>query len=279
MLLWKANPSQVGGNDVLEMSDLDQLGAGPFAVATGVGSATAELAFDVNSLFVVWDRPSVSARYQHSDGSWDPPASLGSAPNWGARIAASESGSALVVFPVSVTQDQTLSARHYTASLGWADAQSLDTQGDKGTTGVVYPDVALDAAGNGLAIWTTTMTYPVSTSGPSTTFNTDKELRSQRYSAETGWAPAHDTLDVGATSEQALALDGAGNGFVVGVTPSGEVRAARFRADSGWQPSELLGTLPTTAYAAQPQIVVDGHGRASAIWRSDLTLMIRRFSP
>lgn len=109
-------------------------------------------------------------------------------------------------------------------------------------------------------------------------FNADQELRSQRYSVENGWAPTHDTLDVGATSEQALALDPAGNGFVVGVTPSGEVRAARFRAASGWQPSVLLGTLPTTTYAAQPKIVLDYQGRGAAIWRSDLDLMIRRFS-
>ena len=110
-----------------------------------------------------------------------------------------------------------------------------------------------------------------------TSFTTDQELRSQRYRVESGWAPAHDTLDVGATSEQALALDPAGNGFVVGVTPSGEVRAARFRAGA-WQPSVLLGVLPTTNCAAQPKVVLDYQGRGMVLWRSDLDLMIRRFS-
>jgi hypothetical protein len=277
-LLWKTSASGIGGNELLQVSDLDQLGAAPFTVASGVGTATADLAFDTNGLFVVWDRPSVNARYRQPGGGWGPPAALGSTTNSGARIAAGWGGSALVVFPVSIASDQTLSAHYYAPSSGWADAQSLDTQGNKGTTGVSDAAVAVDAAGNALAIWTTTMTYPVNQADAGTSFNIDNELRSQRYDVESGWVPTHDTLDVGATSEQALALVAAsGNGFVVGVTPSGEVRAARFRAGS-WQPSVLLDTLPTTTYAAQPKIVVDGTGRATAIWRSDLDLMIRRFS-
>jgi hypothetical protein len=37
-------------------------------------------------------------------------------------------GNALVVFPVSIGSDQTLSAHYYTPSSGWGNAQSLDTE-------------------------------------------------------------------------------------------------------------------------------------------------------
>ena len=277
-LLWKTNPSGIAGNELLQVSDLNQPSAVPVTVASGVSTAGADLSFGTNGLFVVWDRPSVTARYRQSDGSsWDPPVALGSASEGVTRIAASWGGNALVVFPVSIGSEQTLSARYYTPSSGWGNAERLDTQGNMGTTSVSNADVRLDAAGNGLAIWTTAATDPVSQTDAGTSFNTNQELRSQRYSFGSGWAPTHDALDVGATGEQALALDPAGNGFVVGVTPRGEVRAVRFRAGD-WQPSVLLGTVPTTTHAAQPKMLLDSQGRGAAIWQSDQDLILRRFA-
>ncbi|HXK18155.1 MAG TPA: hypothetical protein VNG33_10155, partial [Polyangiaceae bacterium] len=98
--------------------------------------------------------------------------------------------------------------------------------------------------------------------------------RSQRYDAASGWLPTHDTLDLGQTSEMALALDDSGNGFAVGVNGS-EVRAARWLAGAGWQPSIVLGSA---SGSASPKIALARDGRAAALWRDGKDLIIRRFS-
>jgi hypothetical protein len=174
-----------------------------------------------------------------------------------------------------------LAARRFTASTAWSSPPAdFDTRGDAGTTTVSGADVAVDPAGNAIVIWTTNMSYVVSKNGNVTTYGSRSELRSQHFSVVDGWSFAYDRLDLGATSEHALGLDDAGNGFALGVLEKGEVRASRWLPQSGWQPSTLLGQVAAQGWstpAAHPLLSVLHDGRAVALWRSGNDLVMRRF--
>jgi hypothetical protein len=264
----------------LRLADLDRLAASsPTILAESVAGSSGRLALEADgSAWAVWDSPSVSAVRISAAGSAGAADTLGQASRSGARLGVSADGSVMVVFPAKVGSAFTIVARRFSPGNGWSDATVLDTEGYKGTTSVSGADVAVDPAGNALVLWTTSMTYVVSQTGSSTTYDTISELRGQRFSVTQGWAGAHETLDIGATSEQALVLDDSGNGFAVGVVV-GAVRGARWLADSGWQPSTLLGDAPPQGVGVntQPRIAVDRSGRAAALWRSGRTLIIRRF--
>jgi len=268
-VLWHERPN--GGTQLL----FDQLGHfNPTDVDDFNGGSSAELALDRSGgAWFLWGNPDVLVRRRASDGSWTDPRSVGTENQLGACLAASADGAALALFPAKVDGKYTLATRQLSATGDVRELGPLDTEGNIGTSDVVYPALAMDAVGNALALWTTRMTYVVSQNGPSTTYGTSYELRSQRFDAKSGWLPTHDTLDLGQTSEMTLALDDAGNGFAVGVN-EGEVRAARFLDGAGWQPSIVLGSV---SGAASPKITVARNGRAAAIWRDGKDLIIRRF--
>jgi hypothetical protein len=184
----------------------------------------------------------------------------------------------MVVFPAKVGSQYTLVARRFTPNSGWSGAVALDTEGYKGTTSVSGADIAVDRAGNALVIWTTRMTYVVSQSGNVTTYDTISEFRSQHFDVTGGWESTHETNDIDATGEQAVALDDSGNGFVVGIT-NGTARAARWLSGSGWRSSIVLGDAPAQGFgvAASPRVTIDRRGGAAALWRNGTTLMISRF--
>jgi hypothetical protein len=253
--------------------------AEPTVLAQSVSGASGALGIEADGgAWAVWDAPSVSAVHVSASGTPAATDTLGQASRSGARLGVSANGSVMVVFPATVGSASTLVARRFSPSGGWSDAVALDTQGYKGTTSVSRGDVAVDPHGNAVALWLTGMTYVVSQSGNVTTYDTIYELRSQRYTRNVGWSSTHEPLDIGATSEQAIALDSSGNGFAVGIK-DGVVRGARWLTGIGWQPSVVLGAASPTSSAvnAYPRIVVDRNGRAAALWRNGTTLVIQRF--
>jgi hypothetical protein len=255
----------------MALADLSDGSAQPFSVSGAPAATGSLIEAPSGATWVIWKAaflggtgPIGVGRFSVL-GTWDRSDTLAASSAGGAALAASADGSAIAVFQGA--NGSTLVARRFTEDAGWSDPLELDTQGDAGTTSAYAANVAADPEGNAIALFTTT-------AGSGT------ELRSQRFTPSDGWASAHETLDVGATSERALGLDDAGRGFALGVLPNGEVRTARWLPESGWQPSLSIGLVqeqsPPTL-PAHPLLEVLADGRAVALWRNESSLVIRRF--
>jgi hypothetical protein len=119
------------------------------------------------------------------------------------------------------------------------------------------PSVAFDDAGNGLAVWASTLV------------STDRaRIAWSRYTSETGkWSPAADIPDsvAGAVGERrgapTVALAPSGEGVVVwrDSPVDGKINANHFLPDSGWSSAEVAsgGTVVPYVFDAAP-VVFDG---------------------
>ena len=126
---------------------------------------------------------------------------------------------------------------------GWRDESAL--LADSGS----QPQVAMDARGDGLAVWLQDD-------------DTHVGVFASRFQ-NLGWSLASridsDASDAGSLQ---LAVDHAGNGIAVWAQ-GGDIWSAAFR-HGGWEPAALLEEAPGAAH--QPRLVLDGDGRGMAFW-------------
>ncbi len=150
-----------------------------------------------------------------------------------------------------------------TAGGGWEGARTISS----GTIGECYgPSIALDGAGNAIAVW----------EQQSTSANADY-IAASRYTAGTGWsAPAQISQLLDSTREQRVAVDAAGNATVVwyqveqtGVT----VRSSRHLTASGWGTPQLIATMDANydgyTTSPQPRVGVNANGQSFIIWGTE----------
>lgn len=156
-------------------------------------------------------------------------------------------------------------ANSYTAS-GWGTATLIENEaGDGG-----YPHLAVDAAGNVLAVWRL--------------FNDGNQIWSNRYvAASGGWGTAvpvaistalnPPTVPPGIpvySVEPRIAVDSTGDALVVWHQSDGDrynIWSSRYTASRGWGTAELLEMDDGASSASYPQIAIDGDGNAIAVWR------------
>jgi hypothetical protein len=150
----------------------------------------------------------------------------------------------------------------YDAGSGtWGTAQQLDTIAN---TGNGWPELAVDASGNAVAIWAGEPTFLAGRSA----------LFARRYaSGSWGTADRLDPNDFGA-SGQRLAFDGAGNLTVVWQQAASssylartDIYTRRWTSGGGWgAPAALLET-DDTGNATLPDVDADALGTAIAVWQ------------
>jgi hypothetical protein len=170
------------------------------------------------------------------------------------RIAIGANGNALVVW----RQDDGPGTRmniwsnRYTAGSGWGTAELIETD----NVGDAYsPRVALDANGNGQAVW-------------SQFDGTRQNIVANRYTAGSGWGTEAIIRGVGNADSPRIAFDPSGNALAVWVQSDGarySLWSSRYLAGTGWGTAALIET-DNAGDVGSPQVAFDANGNALAVW-------------
>ena len=174
---------------------------------------------------------------------------------FGGQVGFDAAGNALAVWTQTDGTRNNIWANRYNASTDlWGMAAPIET--DAGDA--AGPQVAIDPAGNGLAVWTQ--------------FDgTRDNIWANRYSASTGlWGVAGPIENlVGDTGAPQIAIDADGNGLAVWIQSDGtrnNIWANRYSANTGlWGVAARIENLVGDAGA--PQIAIDTTGNALVVWR------------
>jgi hypothetical protein len=191
----------------------------------------------------------------------------------GPQIAFDTNGNALAVWMHSDGVRYNTVSNRYTAGTGWGTAALIEIN-DAGHAW--YPQIAIDANGNALAVW-----YQ--------TDGTYRNIWANRYTFGSGWvasaAEIIETENLGDAAVPQIAFDVNGNALAVWFQSDGtraNIWANHYTAVSGWGTAVLIET-DNTGSAMYPQIVIDTNGYAMAVWyQSDGTrnnIWANRYTP
>jgi hypothetical protein len=180
-------------------------------------------------------------------------------------VALNDAGDAMVVFwqPDSSGVPSAW-ARPYTVADGWGTATIV------GTPMVNNVHVALDAAGNAIAVW----------EAPSDALRGYYSIRAARYEKGVGWGGPHIVSapdDVGGNAlNPSLAMDAAGNAVVTWPAPKFPVPVAsiwanRYVAGIGWSCPEVIETDDLQT-ADRPTVAMNAAGRTVVVWDQQSTV-------
>jgi hypothetical protein len=168
------------------------------------------------------------------------------------NVAVDATGNAIVVWTQNVGTSSSLAgvfAANLTAGTSWGAAALIGTS--YGNWDGVSPQVAFDASGNALVVWTD---YP------------KPGIRSNRYVPGTGWTGEASVADPGTPSYDEgvrLAFDKNGNAIAVWNQSGGVLYGNRYVAGTGWGTTAILESNGGD-YAEQ--IAIDPKGNALALW-------------
>ena len=186
------------------------------------------------------------------------------------RVAVDAAGNAVAVWYQSDGLRTSIWANRYTAGAGWGTAALIETD-DTGYA--LEPRVAVDAAGNALAVWR---------QADGARWN----VWANRYTTGVGWGTAVVIeTNNGGTGYPQIAMDSAGNAMAVWDQWDGaafSIWANRFTPGGGWGTAALIES-DNSGPASSAQVAVDDSGSALAVWiQSDGThdnVWANRFTP
>ena len=167
------------------------------------------------------------------------------------------SGNAVAVWVQSNGTRNNVWANRYAAGTGWGTAELIETDDAGGAT---RADVAVDAAGNAVAVW-----YQ----SDGTRYN----IWANRYVAGTGWGTAEliETDDTDNANAPKVEMDGAGNAIAVWYQWDGtryNIWANRYVAGTGWGTTQLIES-DNAGGVGPPHVAMDPSGNAVAVWQQD----------
>ncbi|PKM43685.1 MAG: hypothetical protein CVV05_12515 [Gammaproteobacteria bacterium HGW-Gammaproteobacteria-1] len=136
----------------------------------------------------------------------------------------------------------------------WGTPALIETYNGGSAT---YPDIAMDAGGNALAVW-------------SQSDSIRQSIWANRYTVGSGWGTAQliETDDAGNAGSSCIAMDGSGNALAVWSQSDGtrqNIWSNRYTAGSGWGTAVLIET-GDAGNAFNPEIAMDASGNALAVW-------------
>ncbi len=166
------------------------------------------------------------------------------------RAAVDPSGNVTAVWQQSGGGNASIYSRRFVPASGWGAATIVET--DNGDL-AQYPEVAVDASGNAIAVW-----------------KHADDTWSNRFVPGTGWGPAGaiETDEAGSADFPQVAVDAAGNATAVWRQSDGtraNVWANRYVSGSGWGTATLIETA-NAGIAMDPKVAVDLAGNATAVW-------------
>lgn len=230
------------------------------------GASFPQVAFDHNgNAIAVWQQNdgsyvSIYANYYTYGSGWGTAELIesGNAGNaYSPQIAFDGGGDATAVW----RQDDgsgiySIYANRYTSGGGWGTAELIEND-DTGSAET--PQIAFDADGNALTVW-------------SQYDGSYYSIYANRYTPVSGWGTAEliESSDTGNANKPQIAFDADGNALAVwelgdgGVFPVFSIYANRYTSGSGWGTAELIeGEAGDTD---SPQIAFDADGNALAVW-------------
>ena len=234
--------------------------------APGRDAEFPQVAFDpVGNAFAVWHRFNganliVQAAARPAGGVWSAPQDL-SVPGQdaeNAQVAFDPAGNAMAVWERFDGTNWMVQAAEHPAGGAWAAPQDLSAAGSTFGQDALEPEVAMDAAGNTLAIWTR---YD----------GTNGIIQAAERPVGGSWGPAQDLSASGRTAvEPQLAIDPAGNALAIWrryvdvARQQAIVQAARRPAGGAWEAPQNLSPVEQEAFG--PQVAVDAAGNGVATW-------------
>jgi hypothetical protein len=235
-----------------------------------------QIAFDSSgNAFAVWQ--------QYNGTRWDIYANIYTAGSWGMperigtgdfgderepQIVTDANGNALAVWLKSDASDNVFSS-FYTAGTGnWGAPEQVNkTFGGNATS----PQVAFDASGNAMAIW----------SGGAE----PNGIYFNRYTAGVGWAtmssPVTDILVGGSNFQPQIAIDANGDALAIWLKADSmgtKIWASRYTLGTGWGAEEPVES-DKTGNSSGGQIEFDPNGNAIAVWVLDDNITANRYTP
>lgn len=225
----------------------------------------AELAVDANgNMIAVWCQnvgayySVYASRYDATAAQWDTPRRIGntSGDAQRPRLAVDAAGNVMVVWQVYDSSSFTYSiyANRYDAGSGWGTAGTIETEtGSASSVGL-----AVDAAGNAIAIWTQRV-------------GRNEFVYANRYEAGTGWGATGRAIEVdaGAVLGSVIALDSNGNAVAAWSKFDGtrfNVLYNRYDAATQVWVATAQPIESETDDAFYPAIAVDAVGNAVVAW-------------
>ena len=206
----------------------------------------------------VWECPKgghtiVQASTHARGGSWGPPHDLSAAGRDAhvPRVALDRAGAALAVWTRSNGTDVIVQAVYRRANGGWLPSEDVSGPG----LDVDHPDVALDAGGNGVAVWQ-------SSDGSSSI------IQAAARTSAGSWSTPQPLSSAGYSERPQVGVDSAGEAVAVWSSHAAHTRveAAVRRAGGNWASAQTLSS--PGADALQPQVDVNPRGNAIAAWVS-----------
>ena len=267
--------SYSAGTGVWSAPQVIQLGTGdadtPQVAVDGNGNAVAVwLQFYGFGRFQVW-----ANSYNAALGAWGIPQAIqeGETDSLAPQAAMDASGNAMVVwYQDNGAYTYTIRANRYRARSGtWSGPQVIQA----GVDDAAYPQVALDASGNAVAVW-----IQYNGAGQYT-------VRTNRYRADTdAWEEAQVIQMVAAEArDPQVGMDGAGNAVAIWIQDGGTgiytVWASRYSAGV-WTAPRVIQSGDTDATG--PQVAVDSAGNAVSVWyqqesdTGDYTIRANRYA-
>ena len=240
----------------------------PVLIENGLGDAgNPQVAVDGsgNAIVVFWQQEGgrvniVANRYVNGAG-WGTATAIetdGTGDTGAPQIAMDGAGNAMVVWGWASADPPygfNVWANRYQAGTGWGSAGPIDSLNTSNPN--TNPHVALDGAGNAIAVW----------HRPDGSWNS---IWSSRYVVGSGWgAPGLiETDNTNSAHDARVAFDAGGNAMAVWIQSDGvrdNVLANRYTAGQGWGSAVLIET-DNAGPALEPRIVFDGNGNATAVW-------------
>jgi hypothetical protein len=203
-----------------------------------------------------------AARYRADTGTWGAPLTIQTDPTVDALYANLSANAAGDVVAAWAQDDGTgvyniWANRSASGSGQWGTARKIQSgDGDA----AVFPAVAVDAAGNAMAVWN-------QDSGTDNKYT----IRANRYDCGSGQWGLAQVIQAGTNDAVSprIAADGRGNFWVVWIEDNGtgayNLRAARYRTNTGtWGIPQTIQAVNDDA--SDPQLSVDFHGNVIVLW-------------
>ena len=187
----------------------------------------------------------------------------------GPQVALDPNGDGLAVWTQSDVARLNIWSNRFTPGAGWGTAQRIETE-NAGPAG--QAQVALDANGNGLAVW-------------SQSDGTRFDIWSNRFVPDDGWDTAEriELTNSGSAAKPQVALDASGSGLAVWEQSDGarsDIWSNRYTPSGGWGTAERIEVEDGDAFDPQVALGASGNGLAvceqsdgvrSDIWSSRYT--------
>lgn len=177
----------------------------------------------------------------------------------GHQLAADKAGNVIAVWQRTTSPQigDDIWTNRYAAGTGWGTAQLLETDA---VNGAANPDVAMDEAGNALAVW-------------QQSDGSRLNIWTARYAPGAGWSAPQllETNDAGDAKQPQIAMNAVGGAVAVWQQHDGirwNIWAARYAPGAGWQDVRLIETN-NVGDAQNPHVMIDTDGKAIAVWEQD----------